>query len=171
MVVKLYFEPEVEPYFCQDSYGYRPGKSALDAIAITRQRCWKYDWVLEFDIKALFDTIDHELLMRAVTKHTDSQWIILYITRWLSSPFQTSEGKIIERTAGTPQGGVISPVLANLFLHYAFDKWMERNNPQNPWARYADDGVIHCKTKEEAENLLIKIKGKICGMQTRTASR
>jgi len=158
MVVKLYFEPDVEPYFCEDSYGYRPGKSALDAIAVTRQRCWKYDWVLEFDIKALFDTIDHELLMRAVTKHTDSQWIILYITRWLSSPFQTSEGKIIERTAGTPQGGVISPVLANLFLHYAFDKWMERSNPQNPWARYADDGVIHCKTKEEAEKLLIQLK-------------
>ena len=158
MVVKLYFEPDVEPYFCEDSYGYRPGKSALDAIAVTRQRCWKYDWVLEFDIKALFDTIDHELLMRAVTKHTDSQWVILYIRRWLSSPFQTSEGKIIERTAGTPQGGVISPVLANLFLHYAFDKWMERNNPRNPWERYADDGVIHCKTKEEAENLLIQLK-------------
>jgi len=158
MVVKLYFEPDVEPYFCEDSYGYRPGKSALDVIAVTRQRCWKYDRVLEFDIKALFDTIDHELLMRAVTKHTDSQWVILYIKRWLSSPFQTSEGKIIERTAGTPQGGVISPVLANLFLHYAFDKWMERNNPQNPWERYADDGVIHCKTKEEAENLLIQLK-------------
>ena len=158
MVVKLYFEPEVELYFCQDSYGYRPEKSALDAIAITRQRCWKYDWVLEFDIKGLFDAIDHELLMRAVIKHTDSQWIILYITRWLNCPFQTSTGEIIERMAGTPQGGVISPVLANLFLHYAFDKWMERNNPQNPWVRYADDGVIHCKTKEEAEDLLIKLK-------------
>lgn len=161
MVVKLYFEPEVELHFYQDSYGYRPGKSALDAVAITRQRCWKYDWVLEFDIKALFDTIDHELLMRAVTKHTDSQWIILYITRWLSSPFKTSEGKIIERTAGTPQGGVISPVLANLFMHYVFDKWMGRTNPQNPWARYADDGVIHCTSKEEAETLLTKLKERL----------
>ena len=158
MIAKLYFEPEVELHFCKDSYGYRPGKSPIDAIAITRQRCWKYNWVLEFDIKALFDTIDHELLMRAVTKHTDNQWIILYITRWLRSPFQTSEGKLIERTAGTPQGGVISPVLANLFMHYAFDKWMERTNPQNPWARYADDGIIHCTSKEEAENLLIKLK-------------
>lgn len=166
MVVKIYFEPMVEPYFCQDSYGYRPGKSALDAIAITRQRCWKYDWVLEYDIKALFDTIDHELLMRAVKQHTDCKWVILYIKRWLTSPFQTADGRM-ERKAGTPQGGVISPVLANLFLHYAFDKWMERNNPQNPWARYADDGIIHCKTKEEAERLLGKLDQRFreCGLE------
>lgn len=167
MVVKMYFEPEVEPYFCQDSYGYRPGRSALDAIAVTRQRCWKYNWVLEFDIKALFDTIDHELLMKAVTKHTNCKWVILYITRWLKSPFQTAEGKVIERRAGTPQGGVISPVLANLFLHYAFDKWMERNNPLNPWARYADDGIIHCRTKEEAQILLENLNQRFeeCGLE------
>ena len=102
MVVKMYFEPLVEPHFCQDSYGYRPGKSALDAIQVTRQRCWKYNWVLEYDIKALFDRIDHELLMRAVRKHTDCKWIIVYIERWLTSPFQTAEGNLIERKAGTP---------------------------------------------------------------------
>lgn len=167
MVVKMYFEPLVEPHFCQDSYGYRPGKSALDAIQVTRQRCWKYNWVLEYDIKALFDRIDHELLLRAVRKHTDCKWIIVYIERWLTSPFQTAEGNLIERKAGTPQGGVISPVLANLFLHYAFDKWMEKNNPQHPWARYADDGVIHCKTREQAETLLSKLKQRFtdCGLE------
>lgn len=158
MTVKMYFEPLVEPHFHPDSYGYRPNKSAIDAVSVTRQRCWRYNWVLEFDIKGLFDNIDHELLMKAVNKHTDSKWIILYIERWLKAPFQTKEGKIQERKAGTPQGGVISPVLANLFMHYAFDRWMESNFLQNPFARYADDAVVHCKTKEEAENLLEKLK-------------
>jgi RNA-directed DNA polymerase len=158
MTVKLYFEPLVEPHFHPDSYGYRPGKSAIDAVRITRTRCWKYDWVLEFDIKGLFDHIDHELLMRAVKKHTDCKWVILYIERWLKAPFQKKSGEMIERTSGTPQGGVISPVLANLFLHYTFDKWMERNHPRNPWARYADDAVTHCRTKEEAERLLEQLK-------------
>lgn len=158
MVVKLHFEPKVEPYFLEDSYGYRPNKSAIDAVGITRQRCWKYDWILEFDIKGLFDNIDHELLMKAVQKHTKEKWEILYIKRWLKAPFQKSDGTKIERNSGTPQGGVISPVLANLFMHYAFDKWMKRNYPNNPWARYADDGVVHCKTLEEAENLLEALK-------------
>lgn len=153
MTVKLYFEPLVEPFFHDDSYGYRPKKSAIQAIETTRKRCWKYNWVLEFDIKGLFDNIDHELLMRAVDKHTDIDWVRLYIRRWLTAPFQTNEG-IKERTSGTPQGGVISPVLANLFLHYAFDKWMAINHPNNPFARYADDAVIHCKTEVEAENVL-----------------
>jgi len=158
MTVKIYFEPEVEPYFHPDSYGYRPGKSALDALRVTRERCWRHDWVLEYDIKGLFDHIDHELLMKAVRRHTDCRWVILYIKRWLKAPFQTKDGERVERTAGTPQGGVISPVLANLFLHYAFDKWMQANFPQTPWARYADDGIAHCKTKAEAENLLKKLK-------------
>jgi len=153
MIVKIYFEPKVEPYFHQDSYGYRPGKSATDAIEVTRQRCWRYNWVLEFDIKGLFDNIDHELLMKAVSKHTDNPWNILYIERWLKAPIQMPDGTIKERTKGTPQGGVISPVLANLFLHYAFDKWMERKHPGNPFARYADDAVIHCRSKEEAEEM------------------
>jgi len=121
MVVKLYFEPSVEPYFHEDSYGYRPRKSAIQALEITRKRCWRYNWVLEFDIKGLFDNIDHVLLMKAVEKHTNIKWIKLYIERWLRAPFQTKEG-IKERISGTPQGGVISPVLANLFLHYTFDK-------------------------------------------------
>ncbi|MBU9711949.1 group II intron reverse transcriptase/maturase [Bacillus tamaricis] len=153
MTVKLYFEPSVEPFFHEDSYGYRPNKSAIQAIETTRKRCWKYNWVLEFDIKGLFDNIDHDLLMKAVEKHTDVEWVKLYIRRWLTAPFQTKDG-LKERTSGTPQGGVISPVLANLFLHYAFDKWMAINLPSNPFARYADDAVIHCKTEDEARNVL-----------------
>lgn len=167
MVAKMYLEPFVEPHFCQDSYGYRPGKSALDAVAATRQRCWRYNWLLEFDIKGLFDNIDHELLMRAVKTHTDCKWLLLYIKRWLKAPFQTEEGKVTERNSGTPQGGVISPVLANLFLHYAFDKWMERTRPENPWARYADDGVVHCRTQGEAEELLRQLNERFneCGLE------
>ncbi len=158
MTVKLYFEPLVEPIFHPDSYGYRPGKSAIDAVRVTRTRCWRYDWVLEFDIKGLFDNIDHELLMKAVKKHTNCAWVILYIERWLKAPFQLKDGSKRERISGTPQGGVISPVLANLFMHYTFDKWMGNKHAQNPWARYADDAVIHCRTKEEAEQLLEKLK-------------
>lgn len=167
MVAKMYFEPEVEPYFLADSYGYRPKKSALDAVAVTRQRCWRYDWLLEFDIKGLFDNISHELLLRAVRKHTESKWVILYIERWLKTPFQTKDGEVIERNSGTPQGGVISPVLSNLFLHYVFDKWMERNRPQNPWARYADDGVAHCRSRAEAEELLSQLHMRFeeCGLE------
>jgi RNA-directed DNA polymerase len=149
MVAKMYLEPILEPYFHQDSYGYRPGKSAIQAVEATRKRCWRYDWVLEFDIKGLFDNIDHDLLMRAVRKHTDCKWILLYIERWLKAPFQKGE-ILVEREKGTPQGGVISPLLANLFMHYVFDKWMERNYPQTPFCRYADDGVVHCRTEEEA---------------------
>ena len=167
MVVKMYFEPKVEPCFHQDSYGYRPGKSAIDAIAVTRKRCWRYDWVIEFDIKGLFDNIDHELLMRAVKTHTDCKWVLLYIERWLKAPFQMGDGGIVERKAGTPQGGVISPVLANLFLHYVFDKWMERKHPQYPWARYADDGIAHCRTRSESEELLEQMRSRFleCGLE------
>jgi RNA-directed DNA polymerase len=157
MVVKKQFEPKVEKYFHPDSYGYRPGKSAHDALEATRKRCWKYDWVLEFDIKGLFDNIDHELLLKAVRKHTKCKWELLYIKRWLTAPFQVVDGRIISREAGTPQGGVISPVLANLFLHYCFDKWMEREFPNNPWSRYADDAVIHCVTEKQAQYLKSKL--------------
>jgi RNA-directed DNA polymerase len=154
MVGKIDFEPVVEPYFHRDSYGYRPGKSAADALAVVRERCWRYDWVLEFDIKGLFDNIDHELLMKAVRKHTDNPWAILYIQRWLKAPFQMPDGTVKERTKGTPQGGVISPLLANLFLHYAFDMWMNRNHSDKPFVRYADDAVVHCHSKRDAEELL-----------------
>lgn len=150
MVARMYVEKAVEPMFCEDSYGYRPNKSALDAIEMTRKRCWKYDYVIELDVKGLFDNIDHELLMKVVHRHVKEPWICMYIERWLKTPFVLKNGEIIERKAGTPQGGVISPVLANMFLHYVFDMWMKRNFPQAPFERYADDGVVHCKTKEEA---------------------
>ena len=150
MVARMYVESAVEPMFCDDSYGYRPNKSALDAIEMTRKRCWHYDYVIELDVKGLFDNIDHELLMRVVRRHVKEAWIRMYIERWLKTPFVLRNGEIIERNAGTPQGGVISPVLANMFLHYVFDMWMKRNFPQAPFERYADDGVVHCKSKEEA---------------------
>ena len=150
MVARMYVEKAVEPMFCEDSYGYRPNKSALDAIEMTRKRCWKYDYVIELDVKGLFDNIDHELLMKVVHRHVKESWICMYIERWLKTPFVLKNGEIIERKAGTPQGGVISPVLANMFLHYVFDMWMKRNFPQAPFERYADDGVVHCTTKEEA---------------------
>src|SRR3989338_11638303 len=129
MVVKQMFEPLVEPHFYPDSYGYRPNKSALDAIGITRQRCWKYDFVLEFDIKGLFDNIDRSMLMKAIRRHTDIPWVLLYIERWLNAPLQLPDGSVVERTKGTPQGSVISPVLSNLFLHYVFDHFMSTHYP------------------------------------------
>lgn len=152
-VVKEAFEPCVEPHFHRDSYGYRAGKSALQAVGVTRQRCWHYAYVLEFDIKGLFDAIDHTLLLKAVYKHTDCRWVRLYIERWLTAPFQLPDGEQIARTSGTPQGGCVSPVLANLFLHYVFDKWMGRRYPRLPFARYADDAVVHCHSQEQAQQL------------------
>lgn len=158
MVVRMNFEPIVELIFSSNSFGYRPNRSAIDAIGITRERCWDMPWIIEFDIKGLFDNIDHDLMMKAVKKHTDNKWIILYIERFLKAPMKMPNGNIEQRGAGTPQGGVISPVLANLFLHYTFDMWMEKSFRRNPWARYADDGVIHCQTKEEAGRILEKLK-------------
>lgn len=154
MVARGYVENKVEPIFHQDSYGYRPGKSALDAVGKARERTWKFDYVLELDIKGLFDNIDHKLLMKAVEKHVEEKWVKLYIERWLVAPFETSEGDIIERKSGTPQGGVISPVLANLFMHYAFDVWMKTNYPDCPFERYADDAIVHCKTLGKTERVL-----------------
>lgn len=166
MLVKLVFEPEVEKVFLPDSYGYRPKKSAFDAIGVTRQRCWNYDFVVEFDIKGLFDNIPHELLMKAVKKHTNIKWVILYIERWLKAPMQKSDGNIAKRDCGTPQGGVISPILSNLFLHYVFDLWMQRNYPSIPWCRYADDGLAHCRTEEGAQELLraLEVRFSECGL-------
>lgn len=152
--VKMLLEPKLESIFLPDSFGYRPEKSALDAIRVTRMRCWQYDWILEFDIRGLFDNIDHTLLMRAVEKHEECKWVRLYLRRWLTAPMLLADGTLVERSKGTPQGGVVSPVLANIFLHYAFDVWMTRMFPNSPWCRYADDGLVHCKT--EAEALAIK---------------
>jgi len=162
MVVKIYFEPKVESFFHEDSYGYRPGKSAHQALEVTRKRCWRFDWLLEYDIVGLFDNIPHDLMMRAVRKYTDCKWILLYIERWLKAPMQQEDGVLVERDKGTPQGGVVSPVLSNLFLHYAFDHWMVKNFPSNPWARYADDGVVHCHTEQEAKHLLAKLTERFC---------
>ena len=153
MVAKLYFEPQVEPIFYEDSYGYRPNKSAIQALEVTRARCWRKEWVLEFDIKGLFDNIRHDILMEMVKKHTQEKWIVLYIERWLTTPFQMGDGETVSRTSGTPQGGVISPVLANLFLHYVFDDFMVREFKSIPWVRYADDAVAHCVSVKQAKYL------------------
>jgi RNA-directed DNA polymerase len=158
MTIKLMFEPSVEPHFLKDSYGYRPKKSALEAIGVTRKRCWKYDWLIEFDIKGLFDNIDHELLMKAVRHHTENKCILLYVERWIKAPLELTDGTIKNRDKGTPQGGVISPLLSNLYLHYVFDDWMRRTHPDSLWCRYADDGICHCKTKEQAEALLAELE-------------
>ncbi len=142
-------------------------EAALDAIGITRQRCWYYNWVLEFDIKGLFDNINHDLLMKAVRKHTNNRWIILYIERWLKATMEKEGEKRISRTRGTPQGGVISPILSNLFLHYAFDKWMTIKHKDKKWCRFADDGVAHCKTEAEAQTLLgeLRLRFAECGLK------
>lgn len=140
-VVKQRFEPMVDLTFHHDSYGYRPNKSPLDAIGQARKRCWQFNWCLDLDIEGFFDSIDHKLLLKAVKKHSHSKWIVLYIERWLNAPVQLKNGTLQQRSSGTPQGGVISPLLANLFLHYAFDEWMKRTFPAIAFERYADDGA------------------------------
>ncbi len=152
-VARRFLEPILEPVFHADSYGYRPRKSAIDAVAKARERCFRSDWVLDLDIKGFFDSIDWELMLTAVRAHTDCPWVLLYIERWLKAPEQMEDGRIVGRTAGTPQGGVISPLLANLFLHYAFDGWMTREFPAVPFERYADDAICHCRTEAEARAL------------------
>jgi RNA-directed DNA polymerase len=166
-VVKRLIEPDIEAVFLADSYGYRPGRSALDAVGVTRERCWHYDWVLEFDIKGLFDNIDHTLLLKALEKHVKCDWAMLFIKRWLTAPLQRGDGTLAERHQGTPQGGVISPVLANLFLHYTFDVWMARHYPDNPWCRYADDGLVHCRTEQEAQAIRAALDARFtqCALQ------
>lgn len=156
-VVKLVLEPVLEPVFDRDSFGYRPGRSALDAVELVRRRSWKYDWVVEFDIKGLFDNIEHELLLRAVRKHCNTPWVLLYIQRWLKAPMETEQGTRVARERGTPQGGVVSPLLANLFLHYALDAWMRRKMRSVRFCRYADDGVVHCKSEMQARLVLRKL--------------
>lgn len=165
-VVKRAIEPILDPIFHPDSYGYRPGRSAKQAIAVTRKRCWQFDWVVEFDIKSAFDQIDHSLLMKAVSSHIREGWILLYIERWLSAPFETTDGERSPRERGTPQGGVVSPIMMNLFMHYTFDAWMKRVNPSCPFVRYADDAVVHCRTRKQAEEVMrcIALRLADCGL-------
>jgi RNA-directed DNA polymerase len=160
-VAKMYLEPLVEPSFHPDSYGYRPKKSALDAVGAARQRCWRYDWVIDLDIRGFFDNLDHALVMRAVERYTQCRWILLYVRRWLEAPSEQEDGSLVPRTKGTPQGGVISPLLANVFLHLAFDDWMQQTHPGVPFERYADDIVAHCKTEEQAKQVLEDIRKRL----------
>jgi group II intron reverse transcriptase/maturase len=139
-------------------------------VGETRKRCWQYDWVLEFDIKGLFDNLPHDLLLKAVRKHVKCKWALVYIERWLTAPME-KDGVLIERSRGTPQGGVISPILSNLFLHYTFDLWMKRTHPDLPWCRYADDGLVHCRTEQEAEALKAELQARLaaCGLEMHPA--
>jgi group II intron reverse transcriptase/maturase len=152
-VVARRLEEKVEPIFHQDSYGYRPGRSALDAVAACRKRCWKYAWVIDLDIQKFFDSVSWDLTVKAVEAHTDLPWVVLYVRRWLEAPLQLPDGTLQQRDRGTPQGSAISPVLANLFMHYAFDMWMAREYPGVPFERYADDGVVHCVSESQARRL------------------
>ena len=160
-VVKDYLEVKLESVFSANSFGYRPKRSAHQALEKARQMCMRYPWVIDLDIKGFFDTLDHELLMKAVRKHTQEKWVLMYIERWLHAPVETPEGKLEPSRQGTPQGGVISPLLANLFLHYAFDRWMEIHHPFVEFERYADDIVVHCTTKAAAEDLLKQIRHRL----------
>jgi RNA-directed DNA polymerase len=165
--VRQILEPILEKVFDKDSYGYRKGKSAHDALKITRERCWQYDWVVEFDIKGLFDNIDHDLLLKALKHHCKIKWVLLYVERWLKASIQMQDKSIVERDKGTPQGGIVSPILANLFMHYVFDVWIRRKMPNIPLCRYADDGILHCRSYQEAEEVLRKIieRFKECGLE------
>ncbi len=166
-VVTLVLESILEPVFHGDSYGYRRGKSAHDALAVTRKRCWERDWVLEYDIRGLFDNIDHDLLLKALRHHCDERWVLLYVGRWLTAPMQGRDGSLDPRTVGTPQGGPLSPVLANLFLHYALDRWLATHHPGIPFCRYADDGILHCRNEAEANALREQLGARLrdCGLE------
>jgi len=161
-VVKDHLEPELEKLFHPGSFGYRPGKSAHDALKQCQENCIKYAWVIDVDIKGFFDNLNHEIMLQLLQEQTDEKWVMMYSERWLKAGVEQEDGNIIARAKGTPQGGVISPLFANIYLHHAFDKWMDEKHQQNPFERYADDIVIHCKSKEQAEELLAQLK---CRMQ------
>ena len=153
-VVAMHLGERAEPRFHPDSYGYRPKKAAWDAVGVCRQRCWKRDWVIDLDVEKFFDSVPWDLIVKAVEAVTDTPWVLLYVKRWLAAPLQRPDGTLVERDKGTPQGSAVSPILANLFMHFAFDSWMVRNYPDCPWERYADDAVVHCVSKEQAEQVL-----------------
>ena len=167
MTVKLIVEARLEQLFHSSSFGYRPQRSAHHAVEQVRRHCWRYDWVLDMDMKAFFDTLGHDLMMRAVEKHIPESWIRLYIRRWLACPVTVADGQCQPRERGTPQGGVISPILANLYLHYAFDSWMNKRFPQVPCERYADDIVCHCRTESDGKALLKALQARLtaCRLQ------
>ncbi len=160
----MLLEEKLEPIFHPDSYGYRPKRSALHAVAACRRRCWERDWVVDCDIRSFFDSVPHDLLMKAVAHHTDERWVLLYIQRWLKAPMRMPDGALVPRERGTPQGSPISPVLANLFMHYAFDRWMDREHPGCPFERYADDIVIHCDTEGQARTLRAAVAERLVGL-------
>lgn len=166
-VASMYLERQVEPIFHPDSYGYRPRRSALDAVAVCRDRCWKYDWAVDLDVRKFFDTIDHDLLLRAVDKHATEPWVVLYVRRWLVAPLQRPNGSLEKRDRGSPQGSAISPVLANLFLHYVFDAWITRTFPDVRFERYADDVVVHCASERRAQQVRAAIAARMveCGLE------
>jgi RNA-directed DNA polymerase len=157
-VVAMYLGERAEPRFHSDSYGYRPGRSGHDALEVCRRRCWKYDWVIDLDVQKFFDTVPWDLVIKAVQTITDARWVLLYVTRWLAAPLQHPDGTIEQREKGTPQGSAVSPILTNLFMHYAFDNWMDRSCPGCPFERYADDVVVHCKSRRQAEHVLAVIE-------------
>ena len=160
-VVAARLEARVEPIFHPDSYGYRPKRSALDAVGVCRRRCWKYDWVIDLDGQKFFDSVPWDLVVKAVAAHTDQPWVLLYVKRWLAAPIQQPDGTLQQRDRGTPQGSAISPVLANLFLHYAFDAWMAREFPTIPFERYADDAVVHCVSERQARHVQAAIADRL----------
>jgi RNA-directed DNA polymerase len=166
-VVRLVLEPEVEPFFHPDSYGYRPGRSALDAVGVCRERCWRLDWVLDIDIRSFFDSVPHDLVLKAVARHTDLRWVLLYVERWLKAPLQLEDGSLIKRDRGTPQGSAISPLLANMFLHYAFDEWMVREYRFVLFERYCDDVIVHARSEQQARDLRAAIASRLaeCGLE------
>src|SRR3984893_14603901 len=153
-VVAARLEKNVEPKFHGDSYGYRPGRSVLDAVGECRERCWKNDWVIDLDIRKFFDSVPWDLIVKAVEVNTSDAWVILYVKRWLAAPLQMPDGSLAQRDRGTPQGSAGSPVLANLFLHYAFDMWMAGKFPSVPFERYVDDAVVHCRSERQARMVL-----------------
>ncbi len=164
-VAVAYLEPLVEPVFHPDSYGYRPGRSPLDAVAACRQRCWRYAWAIDLDIQGFFDNLDHDLILKAVAHHTDQTWILLYVQRWLVAPLRHADGSVTARDRGSPQGASISPLLANLFMHYAFDTWMAREFPQVPFERFVDDVIVHCVSEQQAQRVKDAIASRLaeCG--------
>ncbi len=163
----MYLEPIVEPKFHEDSYGYRPNKSALDAVYTARKRCWKNDWTIDLDISGFFDNLDHDLALQAIKKHTDCKWVILYVERWMKAPIQQADGSKVVRDKGVPQGGSVSPIISNIFMHHVFDIWMKKNYPTVPFERYVDDAIVHCRTKRQAEFMKVMIEERLAKCKLR----